>query len=211
MLVRVLFQETASPRFCFLEVEENIWLRHCYPEMLADAKAREKECILCMCFLLWDNCLWWRGGGEIDPLLQTCTDLVAQRDSDTLFAGTTKSLLTSVFIQAGRLTWSFHVTLTSYITPCLVICNCSVLLSFFPSFLLLFSTVLRLGKLVCVTWDQKQELLCLLAESPCPWTANHMERLPVQAALRLQTSRGGCWVASGVVVTDLAGEQQCSV
>lgn len=44
---RDLVREIVSQYFCFLEVEENIWPKRCYPEMLADGKARESASRAC--------------------------------------------------------------------------------------------------------------------------------------------------------------------
>lgn len=119
MLIHGLVREPASQHFCFLEVEENIWSKHCCPEMLADGKASERErekesASRAKYFLLGDNCLWWRRGREFDPLLQTHMDL------RSLFAGTKKWMLfINLAVYSGWQTLEFpcHFDL-SYISPC---------------------------------------------------------------------------------------------
>ena len=126
MLIHGLVREPASQHFCFLEVEENIWSKHCCPEMLADGKASERErerrerrerkrvhpeqSTSSLETTVFDE------EGE-ESLTQCCRHtwtsvacLQAPRNEC--------SSLTLLFIVAGRL-WSFHVTLTSLI--CLLV------------------------------------------------------------------------------------------
>ena len=153
MLIHDLVRGPASQHFSFLEEEENIWSKRCYPKVLADGKAserareRERERESASCASSLETTVFDEEGEE--SLTHCCrhthTHRPLEREEPCLQAPPNEcSLFASVFTVAGRLFWfPCHFDL-SYTTPCLGIgaarCNCPAAVS-------------RLRKPVFSTWD----------------------------------------------------------